>query len=81
MKVDCSSISNTDTKWSLRVVMNEVSLLKREREHLEAKSRERALTGWERERLAEIVDELTALFAEAHRTSGAMSISLEKLPT
>ena len=69
-----------DQKWTLRTLLSDVNMLKREQAHLQAKSKERPLSSWEQQRLEQIVDELTALFAEVHSSSGSYSVVADPIP-
>ncbi|MBX7137628.1 MAG: hypothetical protein K1X83_06560 [Oligoflexia bacterium] len=59
-----NSALQTDSKWELRVLRQEMNELKREKLHLQKKSYERQLTSWESNRMEELLDEVMVLLQQ-----------------
>lgn len=58
-------------RWSIEVLNSEIRQLVREQEHLLARSAERRLNGWERERITELLGELTNAVSTLAKISDA----------
>ncbi len=59
--------------WADRLLRTELKTLKREQEHLEQKQRERELSGWELQRIADIMDEIMELLPKISQATYRIS--------
>lgn len=57
-------LNDNEERWSVIILRRELAQLQREQEHLRLKNLERALTPWERLRMAECMDEMMDLLSQ-----------------
>ena len=64
MATNSNNLGQTEQRWDLIVLRQEMRELQREQQHLISKSHERNLTKWELSRIDELLDEIMGLMRQ-----------------